>query len=102
MYLADISTTLQPLVTLFTALIISGAGVTLATEILKMNFIPIPAERYPQVTAAIASVIAAVIVAFTSALTLPIAGGLEWAGFALGVYLLAAMIYNHIVRTVTA
>ena len=77
---------------------LSGAATTIATQILKLKVIPVPAEKYPRTSAAIVSSLASLVAVFTTNVDLVINSFIGWVAFALGAYLLSAMTYNNILR----
>lgn len=90
-------TALDPIIQLFSVLVISGAGTTVATQILKLRFIPVPVTRYPRFTAAVVSVIASLVAAYNSDLNLLLNSGFQLFAFMVGVFIVSAITYNSIV-----
>ena len=88
----------QPIIQFFTAIVISGVAVTMATQILKASWIPIPAQKYPRLTAGIAAVVATVVAVATSSSQLMLNSVPQIVAFALGTLIVSAMTYNHIVK----
>lgn len=89
---------LQPFVIFFTSLFLSGVGVTIATEILKAKFIPIPVQKYPRATAAVASVVATVVSIYVTGQHFILRNIWEYIAFALGIFIIAAVTYEHVVK----
>jgi hypothetical protein len=87
-----------PFVQFFSALFLSGVGVTVATEILKSKYIPVPASKYPRLTAALASVVATIVSIYVTGIHFFLSNIWEYVAFALGVLILSAVTYNHIIK----
>lgn len=98
MDIGTIRAALQPYMDLFGALLLSGVATTVATEIMKLNFIPIPAQRYPRAVAAIVAVIATLIAVITTNADLVLEGPLGWLAMAVGTLLLSSVTYNNLVK----
>ena len=77
---------------------LSGAATTIATQILKLKVIPVPAEKYPRMSAAIVSALASLVAVFSTNVDLVINSFIGWLAFAAGAYLLSAITYNQIVK----
>lgn len=90
---------LAPIIQLFSALFLSGAATTAATQIGKMGFIPLPVQKYPRVSAAITSVIATLVAVYSSNLNLVVHSFWEIASFAVGVFILSTITYNNVIKT---
>jgi hypothetical protein len=88
----------QPFVEFFGALILSGAASTLATQLLKADWIPVPATKYPRTVAAVASVIATAVSIYASNLHLLLVGWWQYLAFAVGAFIVSAVTYNHVVK----
>jgi hypothetical protein len=87
----------DPLVKLFMALIASGVATSYATELLKLRIVPIPAQRYPRITNAVVSLIATFISLYVGHVNFIFTSWIEIVAFALGVYVLSAITYHHVV-----
>lgn len=98
MDIATLRQAVQPFITFFTALTLSGVGVTVATQLLKAKFIPVPAQKYPRVTAALASVVATFVAIYASGLHFILVGAWQWFAFGVGSFVVSAITYNHIVK----
>jgi hypothetical protein len=98
MDIATARSAVQPFITFFTALTLSGVGVTVATQILKAKYIPVPAQKYPRLVAAVASVIATFVAIYASGLHFVLVGWWQWLAFGVGSFVVSAMTYNHIVK----
>ncbi len=86
-------------VMLIQSLIVGGTATALATELLKSPYIPVPAQKYPRVTALIVSIIASVVAVMQSgfnATTLH-----SWTdGLALvcGTLIVSSVTYNQLIK----
>lgn len=89
---------LQPFVQFFSALFMSGVATTVATQILKMKIIPIPAEKYPRATAAIVASLATIVAIYMSDLNLVLNSLWEYLAFAMGTFLIGVNTYNAVVK----
>jgi hypothetical protein len=98
MDIANARELLQPFISFFTALFLSGVGVTIATQILKLKWIPVPATKYPRVTAAVASVVATLVSIYVSGLHFLLVGVWQYVAFILGVFIVSAVTYEHVVK----
>lgn len=92
---------IQPFVEFFSALLLSGVTVTLATQLLKSNYIPLPAQKYPRVVAGIASALGTLAALYLSNLHLLLNNLFEYAAFGVGVFLISVFTYNHVVKTLS-
>lgn len=88
----------EPFVIFFTSLFLSGVGVTIATQILKAKFIPIPVTKYPRLTAAIASIVATIASIYITGQHFLLNGVWQYVAFGLGVFIIAAVTYEHVVK----
>lgn len=89
---------LEPFISVIGAVLLSGTAVVVATEIMKLKVIPIPVEKYPRLTAAIASGLAALISLYNSSVNFVVTNWVGWLCLAVGTYLIAAVAYNNIVK----
>lgn len=81
------------------SVLVGGAATSIATQILKSSFVPVPATDHPRITAAVVSLVASV-VAVASA-------GINYASFAdltsvvaifAGVLLVASNVYTQLLK----
>lgn len=61
---------IETLIKLLPTVVLGGVGVSVITELLKNEAIPIPAQKYPRMTAFILSVISSVISLISAGLTI--------------------------------
>lgn len=89
---------IEPFISVFGAILLSGTAVVIATQILKLKVIPIPTQKYPRLTAAIASGIAALICLYNSSVNFVINSWTGWLALAIGTWIVSAIAYNQIVK----
>lgn len=89
---------LQPIFALFSTVLLSGAAVSAATEILKFPQVKVPAERYPRTTSAIGSLVATLFAVLISPFHLAITSPVQVPAFAIGVWITASVLYNQIIN----
>lgn len=89
---------LNSIVTFFTALVGTGVATTFAVQLLK-QFAGSFAKTHPRITNAVVSFIASVVVVYNSSLDLVIQGFWQTFAFAVGVFVLAAITYNNVIKT---
>lgn len=89
---------LRPIVTFFTALIVSGVTTSYATEFLKHKWIPLPVGKYPKTSAALISIGTTIAAIYTSGLNLIFTHWLQWVAFGLGVFIVSAITFKTIVK----
>lgn len=89
---------LEPFVSLFGAIIVSGAATAAATEILKLRAIPVPVQRYPRLSAAVVSVIASLVAVYVSAADILVNSLIGYVAFAVGTLLVSAITYNNLIK----
>lgn len=94
MDLVTIRAILEPFVTLTMAIIVSGVGVAGITQVLKDYRIPVPAMRYPRVTAAVLSVLATFVSLYVLDLNVVLTNGWHYAGLAVSILVASAFSYN--------
>lgn len=92
--LIGIRTTLEPFIALALYIVISGVGISAVTQFLKDGRIPLPAERYPRITAAIGSVVATLISLYVGNVNLLLQGWVSYLGLFLVILLASAFSYN--------
>jgi hypothetical protein len=92
----------QMLLTAVTNLVLntigSGVAITLATEVLKSEVIPIPTEKYPRATASILSLASAVYIATTTDVGIIIDSWQEIIVFGVAILLIATNCYHVIIK----
>lgn len=97
--LAALHAIIEPYVAVFAAVILSGVAVTIATELSKLKFLSlIPAEKYPRLTAAVYSVIAAIVCLYNNAVNFVVDSWIGWLVIVIGTLLVAAITFNQIVK----
>lgn len=81
------------------ATVLGGLATTLATEILKSQYIPVPATKYPRTVAAVVSLLAAGYVVYQynvhniAGMTWP-----NWLALAGLMFLVSVTTYNHVLK----
>lgn len=98
MQLVALRAVLEPFVAVFGAILLSGTAVVIATQIMKLRVIPIPVQKYPRLTAAIASGVAALVSLYNSSVNFVVDSVWGWLALAIGTYIVAAVAYNNIVK----
>jgi hypothetical protein len=77
--------------------ILLGGGATLVgTQILKSKYIPIQFEKYPRTTAAVVSLIAAVVTIYQAHIAINLNSMANLAAAFVGILLVAISTYNHL------
>lgn len=61
---------IETLIKLLPTVILSGVGVSVVTELLKLEAIPVPAQKFPRTTAFILSIVSAIISLISAGLTI--------------------------------
>ena len=89
---------LEPFVAVFGAILLSGTAVVIATQIMKLNVIPLPVQKYPRLTAAIASGVAALVSLYNSSVNFVVDSVWGWLAMAVGIWIVSAVAYNQIVK----
>lgn len=102
MSVAEIQAAAAPLVTYFSSMIVAGVSVSVATNILKSNMIPIPAEQYPRLTAAALSVVGSVVAIYLSDSSPALNSWYDYAAFTVGVLIVSAVTYQALLKDRTA
>lgn len=90
---------LEPVVTFFTAIVVGGVATTAAVQMLKLDFLGGIAKRYPRLTNLAVSLLASVVAVYNSSLELVIHGFWQTMAFAVGIFVVAAITYNNVVKT---
>lgn len=97
--LAALHAIIEPYVSVFAAIILSGVAVAIATELSKKKALSfIPAEKYPRLTAAVYSLIAAIICLYNNAVNFVVDSWVGWLVIAIGTLLVAALTFNQIIK----
>lgn len=89
---------LNAIITFFTALVGTGVATTFAVQLLK-QFAGDFAKKYPRLTNAGVSLVASIVVVYNSSLDLVIHGFWQTFAFAVGVFVLAAITYNNVIKS---
>ncbi len=100
--LVGIRTTLEPFVALALYIVVSGVGISAVTQFLKDERIPVPASKYPRITAAIGSVVATLISLYVGNVNLLLQGWVSYLGLFLVILLASAFSYNILFRGLTS
>lgn len=98
MELLALRAVLEPFIAVFGAIILSGTAVVIATQIMKLKVIPLPVQKYPRLTAAIASGIAALVSLYNSSVNFVVDSVWGWLAMAVGTWIVSAIAYNQIVK----
>lgn len=78
--------------------VVGGGATSLATELLKSKYIPVQAQKYPRITAAIVSVVASGIFIWHTQAHPPTSDWKLWVALAAATLITAADTYNHILK----
>lgn len=98
MTLADLQDVLRPLIDYFTALLVSGVSVSLVTQLLKQEWVFVPAEKFPRLTSAVLSVLATMAAIVLTDFNYAFNGVLDVLGFAAGTAIVSAVTYLTIIK----
>lgn len=81
-------------------LAIAAAATTLATQILKSKYIPIPAQKYPRITAAIVALGASLFAVYQTGydITSSTSNLTQFVAFVFATLLIASATYNNLLR----
>lgn len=90
------------IVTLFTNILVGGGAVVLAVQLLKSRFIPLPFQKYPRSTTAVASLLASVLTVAQAQVSLNIHDVGQVVSVFVGTLWVAVSVYNHLIKTDTA
>lgn len=102
MSIAEIQAAAAPLVTYFSSMIVTGVSVSVATNVLKSNMIPIPAEQYPRLTAAVLSIVGSVAAIYLSDASPVLNSWYDYVAFGIGVLIVSAVTYQALLKDRTA
>lgn len=89
---------IEPFVSFFMAMLLSGVVVALATEVLKLKWIPLPVQKYPRISAVVASLLASVICLYNSSVNFVINSWVGWLALAVGTLIVSAITYNQLIK----
>ena len=79
------------------SIILGGTASSALTELLKLPFIPVAAQRFPRITALVLSIISAVVAFLVQ--NVPITGNIQQLTFtAVGAFLVSAITYNQALK----
>lgn len=98
MNLVDLQGAFRPLIDYFTALLVSGVSVSMVTEVLKQEWVFVPAQKYPRLTSAVLSVFATVTAIILTDSNFAFNGFVDVAGFAIGTAIVSAVTYLTIIK----
>lgn len=90
---------LEPVVQLFSGILLSGVATTTATQLLKLNFIPIPVTKYPRLSAAVVAVLASLVTIYNTNLELVLDNWVQVVAFMVGVFITSVVVYNAVIKT---
>jgi hypothetical protein len=91
----------QPFIIIFSALIVSGAGSSIAVQLLKLDWFPLLVSRYPRVTNMIISIIASLVAIYTSGIDFVLVTPLQYVAFMIGTMIFSAFTYKNILKGTT-
>lgn len=89
---------IDPFVQVFGTLIVSGASVSVLTQLLKLNWFPVAVSKFPRLTNAVLSAIASGVAIYTSGINVIFNGPVDYIGFAIGTVLLSAVTYHAVLK----
>lgn len=89
---------LEPFIAVFGAIILSGTATVIATQIMKLKIVPLPVQKYPRLTAAIVSGLAALVSLYNSSVNFVVDSVWGWLAMAVGIWIVSAIAYNQIVK----
>lgn len=79
-------------------LVLAGVAVSYATQVLKSQFVPVQFQKYPRLTAAVASLVASVVVVWQQNVPFSSLEVVDWVKVVLSILLVAAIAYNTLVK----
>jgi hypothetical protein len=91
----------SPFVTFFSAMMTSGAAVSIATQMMKSDLFPVPAEKHPRLTAALVSVGGVVGAMFATGADLSMSSIMDWVGITIGILITSAITYETLLKKKT-
>lgn len=87
------------IIELVKSIILGGGATVIATQILKQNWVPVPFEKYPRLTAAIVSLISAGVAVYqTDGTIFNQTGVVNWLSIGVGVMVVAVVVYANIFK----
>lgn len=89
---------LTPFVQVFSALIVGGGTVAVATQLLKLDWFPVAVSKYPRLTSALLSVVASFVTIYVSGIDLVLVTPFDYIGFMVGTLILAAVTYKAVLK----
>jgi hypothetical protein len=88
--------------TLIQSILVGGTATALGTQLLKNNLIPVPAQKYPRITAFIVSLIASVVAVMQSGFSAStVHDWTDWLAVVSGTLLISSVTYNHLLKGAT-
>lgn len=101
MTLLEAQQSVAPIVTFFSAMMTSGVAVSIATQMMKSDLVPIPAQKYPRITAAVVSIGGVVGAMFATGADLSMSSIMDWVGITAGILVTSAITYEVLLKKST-
>jgi hypothetical protein len=98
MTLLEAQQSVAPIVTFFSAMMTSGVAVSIATQMMKSDLVPIPAQKYPRITAAVVSIGGVVGAMFATGADLSASSIMDWIGITAGILVTSAITYEVLLK----
>lgn len=87
------------IIELIKSVILGGGATVIATQLLKQEWVPIPFEKYPRLTAAAISLISAGVAVYQANGTIfNQEGVINWLTIGLGIMVVAVVVYTNIMK----
>ena len=78
------------------SILVGGGATLIATQVLKSKLIPVQFQKYPRSTAAVLSLVAAIVAEYQAGLTVNIHDTPTLVGLFVGTLWVAISVYNHL------
>ena len=101
MTLLEAQQSVAPIVTFFSAMMTSGVAVSIATQMMKSDLVPVPAQKYPRITAAVVSIGGVVGAMFATGADLSMSSIMDWVGITAGILVTSAITYEMLIKKST-
>lgn len=92
----------QPFIVIFSALIVSGTGTSIALQLLKLDWFPVAVSRYPRLTNIIVSLIASLIAIYSAGINLVLVTPFQYLAFIIGTAIFSAFTYKNLLKGTTS
>lgn len=102
MSIEEIRLLVEPFITIFTALLASGAGASVAVQLLKLNWFPLAVSKYPRITSVIVSLVSSLVAIYVSGINFIFTTPLDYVGFGIGTLIMSAVTYKLILKGTTS